>query len=383
MATYTKETALYDTGAIADDIDDASKTATSFLAVDGTGVMVYDGSNGVQTPTNPSATTNNVLIDPDSVDIRKGSTVLASFGTETVIKTANGTELAHFGYDEGQAESGTAIAPYYTLGARASDSDVGNYSVAEGYQTTASRPASHAEGHRTTASGADSHAEGFRTAANGESSHAEGYRTTASGTDSHAEGFWTTASGTDSHAQNTRTIAQRQSQTALGAYNKADTGGANGRERGDYVVIIGNGTADDDDHRSNALTVDWFGNVEAAGTVNGHQRRKTLWASDTGWNSGNLKVDGLSDYHMFEVSFSGIGTHATVWISGSGATAYFRGSGSYCTTASITDYIIGATANLNTDTLTWVAAKERITSISGKNITAINNIVVTSIIGVM
>ena len=44
MATYTKETALYDTGAIANDIANAGTTATSYITrVDATnGIRVHD-----------------------------------------------------------------------------------------------------------------------------------------------------------------------------------------------------------------------------------------------------------------------------------------------------------------------------------------------------
>lgn len=73
-----------------------------------------------------------------------------------------------------------------------------------------------------------------------------------------AEGESTVASGNNSHAQNLGTIAQRKSQTTLGEYNIADTTGT-AITRGTYAVIVGNGTADD--ARSNALTVDWSGNV--------------------------------------------------------------------------------------------------------------------------
>lgn len=174
----------------------------------------------------------------------------------------------------------------YTFGRRGSGS-IGPFSFvegvqniaagfahAEGYHTTASGRISHAEGDYSTASGMISHAEGYDTTASGEYSHAEGYRAKASGNDSHAEGHVTTASGEashaegynaiasgrHSHAQNYGTIAANSYQTALGKYNEEDTAG-------DYAVIIGNGTADD--ARSNALTVDWDGNVVAAGSVTG------------------------------------------------------------------------------------------------------------------
>ena len=131
--------------------------------------------------------------------------------------------LAHFGYASGNAESGTSTQPYYTLGQRKSGSDIGIWSIAEGYNTTASAPGSHAEGSQTVAEGMYS--------------HAEGRKTTASNSESHAEGYNTTASGTFSHAQNEGTIAASYAQTALGKYNKSDTADA-------YAVIIGNGTSD-------------------------------------------------------------------------------------------------------------------------------------------
>lgn len=102
--------------------------------------------------------------------------------------------------------------------------------------------------------------EGYSTQASGNyGSHAEGWSSIASGESSHAEGTSTTASGNASHTQNKNTIAQRSSQTALGEYNIADTTGTTST-KGEYIVIIGNGTADN--ARSNALTIDWLGGVE-------------------------------------------------------------------------------------------------------------------------
>lgn len=68
----------------------AAKTATNFLSTDSSGIMIYDGKNGAQTPSNPSADTKNVFIDSDSVDVRKGTTVLATFG-------ANGSRIGKIG----------------------------------------------------------------------------------------------------------------------------------------------------------------------------------------------------------------------------------------------------------------------------------------------
>lgn len=67
----------------------AEKVATNFVATDSSGMMVYDGTGGTHTPTNPGANTSNVLIDSDSVDIRQGTDVLATFGTTTRVGKRN------------------------------------------------------------------------------------------------------------------------------------------------------------------------------------------------------------------------------------------------------------------------------------------------------
>lgn len=225
----------------------------------------------------------------------KSRTEIGSAGMQ-IIQNVSGTDtqIANLGYGSGTAQSGTANAPYYTLGVRRSGSVVGNYSVSEGLDNTASGYVSHAEGRNSIASGPEAHAEGGSTAqgnsshaegngsralgayshaegavteAVGVGSHAEGGYTDATGIYSHAEGTDTVASGDYSHSQNRYTIAQRKSQTVIGEYNIADTAGADGTERGDYVFIIGNGEGIIENPRSNALTVDWSGNVEAAGDV--------------------------------------------------------------------------------------------------------------------
>lgn len=107
-----------------------------------------------------------------------------------------------------------------------------------------------------------SFSEGINTAAGGLAAHSEGQNTRAISLCAHAEGYDTEATGYYSHAQNNGTIAAKESQTAIGAFNVKD-------EESTYAeikaFIIGNGT--DDDHRSNAFTVDWSGNVEAAGAL--------------------------------------------------------------------------------------------------------------------
>ena len=271
--------------------------------IDGGGISIHDTQR---------QNLDYLQLTSNGIDIKQNNVSIASFGTETVIKTTNGTELAHFGYAEGTGESGMTVAPYYTLGVRkktttAYDSTatysvgdicvynqriyvcntditspeswtsshwsfyIGSHSYAEGYNTIASgytshaegystsalEPYSHAEGYETVVSGYTSHAEGSETVASGYSSHAEGNDAVASGGVSHAEGQETVASGLASHAQNIGTIASKSAQTAIGIYNIEDTETTAINQK---LFIIGNGSADDD--RSNAFTVDWRGRIE-------------------------------------------------------------------------------------------------------------------------
>ena len=152
-----------------------------------------------------------------------------------------------------------------TVGSRIGD--IGEYSIAEGADTTASGNVSHAEGDGATASGIASHAEGVDTTASGIGSHAEGSYTTASGDYSHAECDNTIASGNYSHAEGKGTIASSENQHVQGKYNIEDT-------ENKYAHIVGNGKYDYSTLtavRSNAHTLDWNGNA---------------------WFKGNVSIDG-------------------------------------------------------------------------------------------
>lgn len=155
---------------------------------------------------------------------------------------------------------------------------IGTCAVAEGLCSIASGVESHAEGAGTKALGvyshaegayteaqAASHAEGQYTAATGAVSHAEGGNTVASGSRSHAEGAYTVASGKRSHAEGEHTIANHFAQHVFGQYNIADPSQAAATAAGNFIEIVGNGTADD--ARSNARTLDWSGNEELAGSI--------------------------------------------------------------------------------------------------------------------
>ena len=117
---------------------------------------------------------------------------------------------------------------------------------------------SHAEGSSTTATGNYSHAEGALTKASSSYSHAEGHSTTASGAYSHAEGQYVKALSSYSHAEGRNTIASGENQHVQGKYNIEDT-------ENKYAHIVGNGITNKS--RSNAHTLDWYGNAWYQGNV--------------------------------------------------------------------------------------------------------------------
>lgn len=134
----------------------------------------------------------------------------------------------------------------------------GPYSVATGHWSTASGANSLASGNNVTAAGGGAQALGEATTASGEAAHAEGSGTRASGNHAHAEGHETVASGLNSHAGGIGTVAAGMEQVAIGRYNVEDA-------NGDYALVIGNGSGDSS--RSNALAVDWDGNLAQVGSL--------------------------------------------------------------------------------------------------------------------
>ena len=162
---------------------------------------------------------------------------------------------------------------------RSTNGAVGDNSVAVGYQNTATANSSFAEGAYTSVYGSYAHAEGYSTTAFSSGAHAEGWNSSANGYYSHAEGLGTTA--------------QKQSQHTFGEYNIAETGSYG--QRGDYVEIVGNGTANNS--RSNARTLDWSGNEWLAGKItptggisDGNNANYSLKVPDTTSWTGNKTI---------------------------------------------------------------------------------------------
>lgn len=160
------------------------------------------------------------------------------------------------------------------------------YSHAEGYKTTANAPYSHAEGSNTVASDLSCHAEGSGTTASGNCSHAENMGCIASGSNSHAEGYHTIARGEHSHASGAHTIAGMEV-FALGRYNK---------KAEDVALVVGNGWGSgSNEWRSDALTLDYSGNLHISGKLTADGGVGYVLPSATADTLGGVKIgDNIS-----------------------------------------------------------------------------------------
>ena len=247
----------------------------------------------------------HVQIDADSVDIMDGQTVLASYGDTILLGDVstghvrigknklevvdpNGTASFSCGYINEKttvfmryfwtpSNDGDEITTGYTIesvqsvtvnGETVDFTITGDTTIKANYKSgdtvvvlykTSEYIGYVKEGYGTVATGAFSHAEGNKTKATNFATHAEGSQTTASGDTSHAEGFLTNALWRCTHAEGLGTTANGEYQHVQGQFNVLDKTSA---------FIIGNGSTEY--ARSNALAVDWDGNVRANGNVYAH-----------------------------------------------------------------------------------------------------------------
>ena len=206
-----------------------------------------------------------------------------NIGTTNIINYTHveGIETQAFGYGS-HAEGYCSLTKGNYSHAEGASQAIGECSHSEGNSSIASGQFSHAEGFNTQSKAIGSHSEGEHTQANAEGAHAEGKGTIANGGYSHAEGDATEANEIASHAEGRGTKASAPFQHVEGKYNIVD-------DFGDYAHIIGNGESDT--ARSNALTVDWNGNLWIAGgltfgmidtlpTASASYRGKTIFKKD-------------------------------------------------------------------------------------------------------
>ena len=184
----------------------------------------------------------------------------------------------------------------------------GDQSVAMGLQTQADGNYSTAMGCQTTASGEYSIAMGWSTIATGGGSTAMGWGSSASGDQSVAMGYGSEASGVLSTAMGISTTAQALGSVVLGRLNVI-SGTKDEWIEEDPIFVIGNGRYDWD--RSNAMTVLKNGNVGIGTTspseeleVEGNNPR-VLVAAQSGNPELNLRAFGKTPWAVYQHSMTG------------------------------------------------------------------------------
>lgn len=143
----------------------------------------------------------------------------------------------------------SALRAGYVDGTQWNDGNIGLYSTAMGYGTTASINISTAMGYKTIASGGTSTAMGISTTASGVASTAMGESTTASGQGSTAMGGGTIASNYYSTAMGLATKALGFYSTAMGAnttalYTSSIAAGQFLTTEANYTIVLGRGSSD-------------------------------------------------------------------------------------------------------------------------------------------
>lgn len=327
MTVYTDEVNIYNTDAIAQGIENAGAANAMVTAVGTDGVKVHPaGQSG-------SGIVDYTLVDANGVKLYKGGVSVASFGDSATIGKANGprtviqssgvdfygasdgsVNLAHIGYGEGAATTGTATRPYFTFGTRAANSANGNYSVAEGYNITASAAYSHAEGYASVARGMYSHAQNRGTIALTSSQTVMGkYNEAETETDTFTgDGSTTvftlskpirgmvalTIDGALYPSGYTWAYIEGDNKVSFATKSAPPAGASISIEyvTNNYALIIGNGTSDTS--RSNAAELQWNGTLRlhVSGTFKSNTENGIMLEDDTG--HGRSMLFGLGSGHI-------------------------------------------------------------------------------------
>lgn len=353
MPTYSKETALYDTGAIAADIDAAGDTADTYItAVDQNGIKVHAANN---------VGTNYAGIDATGMDVVKGGASVAKFGETTRIGRAfvsgasnneshmeldyhslqlvdkEGESYFHVSDLRGSSGSisvedvytgdGSTTKYYYSKQAdnpfhsyegvhiTVSDSSVNRWSIHETYVDFATPPSDGSTititytstnqdnkaftfGERVNGSniGALSVAEGSEVTASGRYSHVEGVGSSSLGYASHSEGWQSTATGTAvaAHAEGTRTTASGDSSHSEGSTSIA-SGPASHAEGSRTTASRHSSHAEGYDTTASEVYSHAEGYNTTAGGVSSHAEGDSTLARGNYSHAQNSGTEALSD----------------------------------------------------------------------------------------
>jgi len=241
-------------------------------------------NNGTLTATTVTGTTVNAgTLNADTIKGKTNTRYNMSISEDGfyLFDNNNGTihDIASFFYN---STDGMQIA----IGTRSSDT-YGYHSFTIGSSCTASGMFSLSMGDVAKATGDYSIAIGRQAMAKGSASTSIGYRALASDDNSFAIGY--------------NVVAANDYNTVIGKFNKATVSGSGTSaiysNVGDYAFTIGNGTADTTAGRSNALTVDWSGNMILSGSLtctNVHPvyHHTVTSASDVCTITHNLNISG-------------------------------------------------------------------------------------------
>jgi len=219
----------------------------------------------------------NADAGPVTINGDGGFLAVGTLYSGTIPASGAGTRMMWY---PGQA----AFRVGYVEGSQWDEANVGRYSTAMGYNTTA-------KGNISTAMG-------FLTSASGFSSTAIGFLTSARGTYSTSIGRNTIANGRVSISLGESTKAQSYASVVLGRANLVAGDSLFWRPI-DPLFVIGNGA--DTNNRSNALTVykngnmDVNGNINVNGIVTDTSGNSTNWNTAYGWGDHAL-VGYLTSY---------------------------------------------------------------------------------------
>ena len=235
-------------------------------------------------------TINGLATDITTLAIVPGTTSGAAIGGLTGSNSCTASGEGSFAFGSGSQATGKCSV---AIGLQAKAS--GLYAVAiGGYHSSLGY--TEANGAASVAFGLGSHSEAPYAVSMGQKSYATGFG-------SLAVGHTTTASGLYSTALGKGTESRGGSGLTIGEYNIIDETAplnattAYGYNKGSYAFTIGNGTSDT---RSNALTVDWNGNLDLAGGIKTNKITAPQASGSTTYTSGTagqvLTTDGTNIY---------------------------------------------------------------------------------------
>ena len=301
-----------------DKVGIGTETPSATLHVKGDDGVLFQGTNNSGTALNLGAGTR-MMWYPKKAAFRAGHVDVTQWDDANIgeFSTAMGYSTTASGATSTAIGSGTTASGSNSTAMGNGTTSSGDYSTAMGYGSTATGEYSTAMGCLTLASGDKATAMGQRTKATGEYSTAMGQATEASSYQSVAMGWESVASGWRATAMGERTHANSYNSLAIGQYNVGG-GTAGSWVLTDPLFEIGNGR--DDAHRANAVTVYKNGNTHISGTITSGTANVSLPIAYGVINTGgsvnnatnNVSCTWVTDH--YEISISGESYSQTAYV---------------------------------------------------------------------